>query len=76
MRVLLVVLPCMLLAACAADPAARGPSLQPSAAAAPAANPKADAEENRRACLDRMYTARMRGAVHWHIYEYCLKEKQ
>ena len=36
--------------------------------------PKPTAEEQHSACAARMYAARMRGAVHWHIYEYCIKE--
>jgi hypothetical protein len=33
-----------------------------------------DADEARRACLDRMANARSRGAAHWMLYEHCLKE--
>jgi len=36
--------------------------------------PRLSPEEARQACLARMYTARSRGAVHWHIYENCLKD--
>ena len=36
--------------------------------------PKPTAEEQHNACAARMYSARMRGAAHWHIYEYCIKE--
>ncbi len=36
--------------------------------------PKPTAEELHNACAARMYSARMRGAVHWHIYEHCIKE--
>ncbi len=36
--------------------------------------PAPTAEELHQACAARMDSARMRGAVHWHIYEYCIKE--
>jgi len=36
--------------------------------------PKAGADEVRQQCLARMYSSRSRGAVHWQIYENCLKE--
>jgi uncharacterized protein YceK len=42
------------------------------ASPAPAPQPKDD--EVRQQCLARMYSARMRGAVHWHIYENCLRD--
>ena len=41
---------------------------------APATAPKMSAEEARQVCASRMYTARSRGAVHWQIYDHCLKE--
>ena len=44
--------------------------------ATPAPATKMSAEEAHQACLSRMYTARSRGAVHWQIYDYCLKERQ
>lgn len=53
-----------MLAACAA----------PQSPATSVATPKPTAEEIRQKCLGQMYGARMRGAVHWHIYEFCLKE--
>ena len=40
----------------------------------PAPAPKVSAEEARQVCASRMYTARSRGAVHWQIYDHCLKE--
>ena len=40
----------------------------------PLSAPRLTAEEARHMCLSRMYTARMRGAVHWQIYDNCLKE--
>ena len=36
--------------------------------------PAPTVEELHHACAARMYAARMRGAVHWHIYENCIKE--
>ena len=36
--------------------------------------PAPTAEEQHNACAARMVAARMRGAVHWHIYEHCIKE--
>ena len=54
----------LMVAACAA----------PQSPATPVATPKPTAEEIRQKCLGQMYSARMRGAVHWHIYEFCLKE--
>ena len=39
-----------------------------------APTPKLSHEEVRQSCLSRMYTARSRGAVHWQIYDNCLKE--
>ncbi|MBL8383935.1 MAG: hypothetical protein JNM90_12705 [Burkholderiales bacterium] len=32
------------------------------------------AEDPKQACADRLYTARLLGGAHWHIYENCLKE--
>ena len=42
----------------------------------PKPTPAPSAEEQHQACAARMYAARTRGAVHWHIYENCLNEKQ
>jgi hypothetical protein len=56
----------VLVAALAAGCAAHAPVVAPAPAMA--------AEEAQQLCLNRMYASRMRGAVHWHIYEYCLKE--
>jgi hypothetical protein len=36
--------------------------------------PRLSPEEARQSCLSRMYTARSRGAVHWQIFDNCLKE--
>jgi len=36
--------------------------------------PTPTVEEQHNACAARMYSARIRGAVHWHIYEHCIKE--
>jgi hypothetical protein len=55
-----------LLATLAAGCAALPPVVAPA--------PAMSAEEAHQLCMNRMYGARMRGAVHWHIYEYCLKE--
>lgn len=38
--------------------------------------PKLSATEAHEECAGRMYAARARGAVHWHIYENCLKGHQ
>lgn len=62
MRILLTCLTLASLAACATP------------ATAPAPVPKLSPEEARQTCLSRMYMARSRGAVHWQIYENCLKD--
>lgn len=64
MRAPLICLAAACLGACAA----------PAPAPGPAAAPRLTPEEVRQTCLSRMYTARSRGAVHWHIYENCLKD--
>ena len=64
LRPLRLLPPVLMVAACAA----------PQSPATPVATPKPTAEESRQKCLGQMYSARMRGAVHWHIYEFCLKE--
>ena len=43
-------------------------------APSPAPVTKMSAEEARQMCLSRMHVARSRGAVHWQIYDHCLKE--
>ena len=64
LRPLRLLPPVLMVAACAV----------PQSPATPVATPKPTAEEIRQKCLGQMYSARMRGAVHWHIYEFCLKE--
>ena len=44
------------------------------AAPPPKPVPAPTAEERHQACAARMYAARTRGAVHWHLYENCLNE--
>jgi hypothetical protein len=56
----------VLVAALAAGCAAKAPVVAPA--------PAMSADEAHQLCLNRMYGTRMRGAVHWHIYEHCLKE--
>jgi hypothetical protein len=54
--------------------AALGACATPAPAPGPATAPRLTPEEIRQTCLSRMYTARSRGAVHWQIYENCLKD--
>ena len=64
LRPLRLLPPVLMMAAC----------VTPQSPATSVATPKPTAEEIRQKCLGQMYSARMRGAVHWHIYEFCLKE--
>ena len=49
-------------------------------ASKPAPDPSSQSRPNvaqaHEECAGRMYASRSRGAVHWHIYENCLKEHQ
>jgi hypothetical protein len=70
-----------LAAGCASKPSPQAssqpappPVSQASAQSASQANP--GAAQTHEECAGRMYASRSRGAVHWQIYENCLKERQ
>ena len=51
-----------------------GPCAALAACAAPAAPPLPASDAVHQACLSRKAAARVRGAQHWHVYQYCLRE--
>ncbi len=70
-----------LAAGCASKPstqAASRPVSTVSSQASGQASPQAKtgAAQAHEECAGRMYASRSRGAVHWQIYENCLKERQ
>ncbi len=70
-----------LAAGCASKPStpAASPPVTPPASPAsvqPGSPAKSGAAQAHEECAGRMYASRSRGAVHWQIYENCLKERQ